>query len=130
MSTKKKEEGPRSFVHLLSALADGRANAQLSKELHELTTRLRDESLDREAVVKWKLTVELSFTAAPNGVVGVAFDVKTKFPPKKRASGHFFMTEGGNLSATDERQPDLPGLREVKRENDELRDVHGVAEEG
>lgn len=126
---KTKEEGPRSFATFLAMLAEGRASAQMSEELHALVKSLRDESIAQDTNVKGELTLKLKFVASPRGVVGVGFDVKTKTPPKRTATGHMFITEGGNLSPQDERQPQLPGLREVPRANDELRDVHDVAEE-
>lgn len=126
---KKKEEGPRSFAHFMAVLAGGKASVQVSEDLHVLLKALQDESLTRDANVKGSLTLILKFEAAPNGVVGIGFDVKTKLPPKRTATGHMFFTEDGNLSVQDERQPELPGLREVKREDAELREAHGLAEE-
>lgn len=128
MSTKKKEEGPRSFGVMISGLADGRANAQISEELHELVKAGNAEALAREADVSGELTLKLKLKFTARGIVGLTYDVKTKKPSKRTASAHMFVTDGGNLSARDERQQELPGLREVPRERDELRDVHDIAE--
>jgi hypothetical protein len=126
--SKKKEEGPRSFAVFLRQLAENRADAEISQELHDLVKLGRHESLARDAKVKGELSLKLKFDFAPNGVVGVTYEVKVKAPPKKTSSGHMFVTDGGNLSPKDERQLDL-GLRDVSRnESDELRDVHDVAE--
>lgn len=126
---KKKEEGPRSFAVFMAQLAEGRAAAHVSDELHALVQAGAAEALAREANVKGELTLKLKLDFARNGVVGITYDVKVKAPPKRTASGHMFVTDGGNLSPQDERQPELPNLREVPKAPDDLREVHDLAEE-
>ena len=129
-TTKKKEEGPRSFGVMISGLADGRANSQISEALHDLVKAGNAEALARDADVNGELTLKLKLKFTPRGIVGLAYDVKSKAPPKRTASAHMFVTEGGNLSPQDERQPELPNLRAVKLEDRELREAHSLGEEG
>lgn len=126
--SKKKEEGPRSFATLLSQLAEGRALPEMSEEFHNLVKQGNAEALAREANMKGEFTLKLKLEFTPRGIVGIAYEVKAKAPPKKTSSGHMFVTDGGNLSPKDERQLDL-GLRAVSAESDELRAVHAEAEE-
>lgn len=122
------EEGARSAVHFLDRVAEGALSAHLSGELHKLGKMLVNESRARGETVKGELVLRMSFAAEPTGVVGVVYETKMKEPPKKTARAHMWLTPGGNFSATNPKQPDLPGvLREVKRDAPELRDVNKPA---
>lgn len=122
-----KDEGPRAFARFIEALADGDAHDQLSNELHELGQRLLDESLKRDVAVTGELTLKLKLKADPKGMVGIAYDIKRKDPARRTSAAVMWLTGGGNLSPTNPKQPDLPGLREVPPAQAETRDVGGKA---
>jgi len=106
------EEGPRSFVVFLRDLAQGETEALAAHELHELLKRLDEEAHTRNARVKGKLNLKLSFTVDENGVVAVAYDIETKAPPRKTTSSVYWMSKGSNLVAENPRQQKL-ALRDV-----------------
>jgi hypothetical protein len=107
------EEGPRSFARFVEVAADGAVHAEVSGELHSLITKLQEESTTRDAVVNGELTLKLSFKAQPNGVVHLGYEIKRKDPKRKTTTGIMWITPGGNLSTSNPRQTDLPGIREV-----------------
>lgn len=122
-----RDEGPRSFTHFLEAASDGALKDELSDLLHELIGAMEDESSARDVKVKGELTMKLRFEMEPSGIVRLAYDVKTKKPPRAMRPGLFWSTGGGNLSAENPRQPQLPFVREVKAGADAApRDVGGA----
>ena len=62
---------------------------------------------------KGVMTIKLAFTVDDRGVVQVVPDLSIKEPKPIRGEGIFWITKDGNLSPENERQPKLPGLREV-----------------
>jgi hypothetical protein len=118
-----RDEGPRSFARFVEQAADGAVHAEVSAELHQLVTKLQDESLTRDAVVSGELSLKLSFKAQPNGVVHLGYEIKRKDPKRKTTTGIMWITPGGNLSVTNPRQTELPILREVAGGARDARDV-------
>lgn len=104
-----REEGPRSFGVILQKVADGAAEAELSRELFTLTKTLKDEARMRGAKVGGSITLKISLEAdSDDGVVKVSYDVTTKAPKPLRRNGHFWITAGGNLTAEAPKQSKLP----------------------
>lgn len=103
-----KNEGPRSFARFLEHIADGQAQLELSAELHKLLLRLREEANARNSEVGGTLDLKLSIKVAPNGIAAIAYGIKRKEPDPKRPGSVMWLTEGGNLSATNPKQPSLP----------------------
>ena len=122
------DEGPRSFLHFLRDLADGAANVDLSQELHELCKLLLQESKSRNDDVSGELTLKIRLGAEPNGFCNASYSVAVKKPAPRRAAGHFWLTQGGNLSTENPRQMDFPTVREVKGNADDA--PRDVAQEG
>lgn len=119
------EEGPRSFVHFLSQLAQGEAEANASYELHELLKRLHEEAHIRNREVKGKFKLALTFAADENGTVTVSYDVEAKAPPRKTSASIFWLSRGSNLVAENPKQQSLP-LRDVSARR-EIRNVEAPA---
>lgn len=111
MSTK--EEGPRSFASFIEQLADGAAHADFGTELFELIKKCKEEAAFRNADAKGTMSIKLGFKVAPHGAVAVEYDVASVAPKRHRMTDTLFITKGGNLSKRDERQPSLPGIRDV-----------------
>lgn len=104
-----REEGPRSFGVILQKVADGAAEAELSRELFALTKTIKDEARMRSAKVSGTLTLKLSLEAeGDDGVVKVSYDVTAKAPKPLRRNGHFWITAGGNLTAEAPKQTKMP----------------------
>jgi hypothetical protein len=104
-----REEGPRSFGVILQKVGDGAAEAELSRELFALTKTIKEEARMRPGKIKGTLTLKLEIEAeGDDGVVKVAFDVATKPPKPQRRNGHFWITEGGNLTSQAPKQTGLP----------------------
>ena len=113
------EEGPRSFGTFLARLSEGEAESTLSYELHELGKRLQEVAKMTMGKAKGKLKLIISLVAEPSGAVGIAYNVDTTAPKPPRTPAVFWLTKGGNLSATDTRQLELrprevPSKREVR----------------
>lgn len=104
-----REEGPRSFGVILQKVADGAAEAELSRELFALTKILKDEARTTTGKVKGSITLKLNLEAdGDDGLVKVGFDVSVKAPKPVRKNGHFWFTQGGNLTAEAPKQKKLP----------------------
>ncbi len=111
-----REEGPRSFGVILQKVGDGAAEAELSRELFGLTKTLKDEARMRTGKSKGTIKLTLSLEAeGDDGVVKVAYDVAVKAPKPLRRNGHFWFTEGGNLTSQAPKQSKLP-FQEVASE--------------
>jgi hypothetical protein len=111
-----REEGPRSFGVILQKVGDGAAEAELSRELFGLTKTLKDEARMRTGKSKGSITLKLNLEAeGDDGVVKVAYDVKVVAPKPVRRNGHFWFTEGGNLTSQAPKQSKLP-FQEVANE--------------
>lgn len=114
-----KEEGPRSLVRFLAGLATGELESEGSYQLHELVKRLQEISKMTHGKAKGKLKIALHLVADPSGTVSVAYVVDKTEPKMPTTGSVYWMTKGGNLSATDTRQLELRpravgGQREVR----------------
>lgn len=133
MTTKDKDEGPRSFARFIESLADGAACSELSEELFGLSNKLQDESLARNTPVKGELTLKIKLAADPRGMVAIHYDVKRKDPVRPTSAGVMWLTKGGNLTAQNPKQLELGALRQVKQREDVREvehDADGVVLEG
>lgn len=104
---KKKEEGPRSMVRFLATLSEGELEAEGSYELHELVKRLQEVSSMTRAKAKGSLKLKLNLVADTSGTVAVFYSIDVAQPKKPTTPAVYWMTKGGNLSATDTRQLEL-----------------------
>jgi hypothetical protein len=103
------EEGPRSFGVVLHKMADGAVEAELSRELFALTKAIKDEARVRGDKVKGTLALKLTVEAeGEDSVVTVNYDVTVKAPKPQRRKGHFWFTQGGNLTSQAPKQTGLP----------------------
>lgn len=85
-----KEEGPRSFAN-----------------------KCKTEAVTRNVNAKGAMTIKLGFDVTPHGTVTVNYDVNTVEPKRHRMTDTMFLSKGGNITTKDERQPSLPGVRDV-----------------
>lgn len=109
--TRPHNEGTKHFANFVAEVCDGDMNAELSGELHNLIQQLRDAQNRDGGKSKGKLTLAISLNFDGKSL-GVAYDVTVKRPPKSRASGHCWITRGGNFSMKNPRQMELP-IRDV-----------------
>ena len=119
---------PRSFAHAIATLCEGEANGALSSDMHELLLVLSAEASARRKKVKGTLKLDLVFEVDDNGVVGIAYSVKTKAPEPRRQTAVMWL-KGGNLTPENPRQQKLP-LREVNAGGDarEVENHHATKE--
>lgn len=118
-----KPEGPRAFARFIEQLGEGDVHAELSEELYQLGKTLLAQSRARDTNVKGTLILKLKFDANPKGLVDIEHSIDVKVPKPKRAGAAMWLTKGGNLSPENQRQPLLPGIREVAAPADAGRDV-------
>lgn len=109
---KTEEEGTRGASVFLAQVAGGALHAQFSEDLRDLGQTLLREATRRDAKVKGKLTLSLTFTASPGGLVEVGYDIKKAVPPPKTALGAVWITSAGNFVQENPRQLSMK-LREV-----------------
>lgn len=117
-----RKEGPHAFNRFLAMLGDGAAHAEVSAHLHELGIALEREADAQQKKVAGELTLKISLTCEPNGVVGANYEIKRKEPAPRRPGSIFWLTKGGNLTPENPRQQKLP-LREVMGERTDVRDL-------
>lgn len=122
-----REEGPRDFAVFLRQVADGQCLVDLSSELHELMLTLREEANTKDGA-SGSLSLELKFKVEGNGVVGSTYLIKRKEPAKRRPNTIFWLTRGGNLTAQNPRQLEMPAVRDVTPTREE-REVEDAAAE-
>jgi len=119
MEEQPQEEGPRDFAVFLRQVADGQCLIDLSSELHELMLTLREEAATSKDGVNGSLSLELKFKVEGNGVVGNTYLIKRKEPAKRRPNSVFWLTGGGNLTAQNPRQLQIPTVRDVTPTSEE-----------
>ncbi len=122
-ASNQKEEGPRSLVRFLATLSSGELESEGSYELHELVKRLQEVSVMTHAKAKGSLKVKLNLVADTSGTVAVFYSIDVAQPKRPTTPAVYWMTKGGNLSATDTRQLELRpravgGQREVREAPD------------
>lgn len=115
------EEGPRSFVRFLATLSDGELESEASYQVHELCKRLQEAASAQHAKVKGKVKLVINMVADVNNTVGISYAIETVAPKRPTTPAVFWMTKGGNLSASDTRQLELrprevPGPRQPPRD--------------
>lgn len=98
LEKQEKEEGPRSFARFIEQVGDGVAHAELSEELHKLTSFLQDEAVNRSSKARGTLLIKLGFEVMPNGVATIRYDIDAKRPKAQRNEAVAWVTpKGGNL---------------------------------
>lgn len=118
-----KAEGPRSFSRFIEQLGEGDVHSELSEELYDLGKQLLAQSRARDTNVKGTLTLKLKFDANPKGLVDIEHAIVVSVPKPKRAGSAMWLTKSGNLSPENQRQPLLPGIREVAAPAEAGRDL-------
>ena len=113
MSTEEpKTEGPRSFTRALEMIAQGDLVHDASEQLHRLLRDVRDEAQARGRAAKGSMTLKLTLSVEPHGIVEITPSISTKTADRKLARGLLYLTPGANLTPENQRQTSLP-LREV-----------------
>lgn len=116
-----KKEGPRSFARFLEQLADGEALSELTKDLFELINTLHDQADKTNGTAKGAMTFKLDIKVDARGVANINYSNTVKEPKPARPGATMWVTPGGNLTAENPRQPNLP-LRDVSG-NGSARDI-------
>lgn len=116
------DEGARSATRFIEQVADGQCAADLSHAFHKLGLRMLAETKQRADKCSGEVVLKIKFIAEPSGIVGVGYEINSKEPKSKTSGSVFWLTKGGNFSTDNPRQAVLPGIREVKR-NEEVRDL-------
>ena len=106
-------EGARSFAVFFQRLALGDAHAQASEALHKVGQSLVADRHDRNSKKKAKLTIEITFDYE-EGTVMHGFKITPKLPPVHASKSISFVTDGGNFTESNPKQPDLPHVHEVQ----------------
>lgn len=119
------DEGTRGFAHFISVLGQGEAHADISQELHKLTSELHGLAKGAGAVTKGKLTLVLSLEVKPSGEMQVGHGVKITSSKPKKATSHAWVTKGGNVTFEHPRQQSLP-LRDASDHDPETGEVRQV----
>lgn len=116
-------DGPRSFSVFLTQVDDGALHAEASREMHKLTSALRDHAMRFARDAKGSITLTLSLEVDEKGVADVVGSLAVKAPKAPRSKSQFFVTQGGNLTLENPRQQRLalgvvpaPEVRELPAE--------------
>jgi len=107
------EEGPRSFSVFLQNIADGEAETECARQLQELNQYLMSEVERRHDKVAGSLNLKVKVLVDTAGHATVSYAVTQARPARKTTGAIFWLTKGGNLSVSDTRQRELPGVRAV-----------------
>lgn len=107
----------RPFVDTLRDLECGVFLESLGSEQHELIQAIQKTNKGG------KLVIELDYKPEGNGQMTIAAAVKSKVPQMPRGKSLFFVTPEANLTRTDPRQQEIPGLRSVDTDTPEFREV-------
>lgn len=92
------------FMEFLEHVGRGDALRELTRALEDVSSALAEESIAQDKIVSGAITLKLSLSARPEGVVQVDFDVATKKPKPKRRSTAIWQTPDGTLQYADPRQ--------------------------
>ncbi|MFD8970499.1 hypothetical protein ACFV0C_36855 [Streptomyces sp. NPDC059568] len=112
MSTENDEEQRtvRPFAVFLQEQSSGTLHAELSERLHDLIEAVRETGKAGSLALK----IDVKPIPGTDGrTLTVTDTVAAKLPKTERPKSIFFVTDDGNLSRTDPRQPVITGLREV-----------------
>ncbi|MER8083802.1 hypothetical protein ABTZ57_01235 [Streptomyces sp. NPDC094048] len=105
------EQVVRPFAAFLQEQSGGQLHDELSTRLHELIEAVRETGKAGSISLK----VDVKPIAGTDGrTLTVTDTVAAKVPRTERPKSIFFVTDDGNLSRTDPRQPVITGLREVE----------------
>ncbi|MFJ4009415.1 hypothetical protein [Streptomyces sp. NPDC090026] len=101
---------PRPFADWLQEQAGGSTHAELTEKLHALIAAVQETGKGGSISLK----VDIKPIAGTDGrTLTVTDAVVTKLPRVERPKSIFFITDDGDLSRTDPRQPVITGLREL-----------------
>lgn len=117
------DEGARSATRFIEHVADGQCAADLSHALHKLGLTLKAEAKQRADKVSGEITLRLKFVLEPSGIAGVGYEINSKQPKPKTSGSVFWLTPGGNFTVENPRQTTIPGIRDVSKRNDEVREL-------
>ena len=110
----------RLFTDVMRDLRFGEALDELSEQFNQLVQAVENTGRAGEMT----FTVKLKPSTA--GAIEVTDQIKVKLPPTQKGSSLFFATPEGNLVRNDPRQKEIPGLKEVERSNQPVKEVaHG-----
>lgn len=105
------ERTVRPFADFLQQQSGGTLHAELSDQLHNLIQAVQETGKGGSILLK----VEVKPIAGTNGkTLTVTDSVAVKAPKVERPKSIFFVTDDGNLTRNDPRQPVITGLREVE----------------
>ncbi|GFH36588.1 hypothetical protein [Streptomyces pacificus] len=105
------EKTVRPFAAFLQEQSGGQLHDELSSRLHDLIEAV----IETGKAGSLSLKVDVKPIAGTDGrTLTVTDAVTTKVPRIERPKSIFFVTDDGNLSRTDPRQPVITGLREVE----------------
>lgn len=116
-----KSEADKSFGHTLMFLNDGVTHADLSTEMHRMGKELKDIA-SMAGKAKGSINLKMSFEADSKSVAIVVTFTKT-MPKAPTPATRMWFTPDGNIVPDNPKQPDLPGLRAIADEDEELRGV-------
>jgi hypothetical protein len=113
MSTEHDEEQRvvRPFAAFLQEQSGGSLHEELSQKLHDLIEAVRETG--KAGSISLKVDVK-PIAGADSRTLTVTDTVAAKLPRTERPKSIFFITDDGNLSRSDPRQPVITGLREVE----------------
>lgn len=117
------DAGPhvRPFAEFLQQQRRGVLHGELSDALHGLLSAVKDTG----KAGKLQLTISVKPAAKGNAEQVLISDlVAVKAPSVERPESIFFLDDAGNLSRSDPRQQELPGLIEVARPQSEPKAVN------
>lgn len=118
------EEGPRNFGVVLSEIDGGACIAELGEKLQEVVNATAEKAAATMRKASGELTIKLLLKTDEKGRVELGWDAKPKLPAPVRSKTMFYVTDGGNLSPTNPKQPNLP-FREVAGGKQEAKEVSG-----
>ncbi|MGW7196612.1 hypothetical protein [Streptomyces chryseus] len=108
--TTEEERTVRPFAAFLQEQSGGQLHDELSTRLHELIEAVRETGKAGALTLK----IDVKPIAGTDGrTLTVTDTIAAKLPKTERPKSIFFVTDDGNLSRSDPRQPVITGLREV-----------------
>jgi len=108
MNEDEEQLDPTSFLEFAQSLGGGECVRYLTEALHELTLKMRHESVAQNEVVKGGLVLNIKLSHAPTGIVSTAYEIKQTPPPKKTSGSIHWSTKAGQLVRQDPAQVKLP----------------------
>jgi putative aminopeptidase FrvX len=110
----------RLFTDVIRDLRFGETLDEISTEFNKLVTAV--ENTGKAGSLTF--TVKIKPSAA--GAIEVIDEIKTKLPQLAKGTSLFFATPEGNLVRNNPRQDELPGLKEVPKNEKPLKEAkHG-----